>query len=228
MADDQEIMAATEKIVQRARERMSRHMGSNFAATDQAMAKLLVAQWLFAIVLAIFVSPLAWEGKESHIHPHVWIAVGLGAVVISLPLLLAALKPGATITRHSIAVAMMLTSTLLIHLTGGRIETHFHIFGGLAFLAFYNDWKVLITGALATATDHLVRQTVWPESIYGIGDPVWWRFLEHAGWVVFCTAFLVWSCVRQSRQWQRFAEEGGMMEALAESEWRSKSVLERQ
>ena len=28
----------------------------------------------------------------------------------------------------------MLMSVLLIHLSGGRIETHFHIFGSLAFL----------------------------------------------------------------------------------------------
>jgi len=38
-----------------------------------------------------------------------------------------------------------LTSALLIHLSGGRIETHFHIFGSLAFLSFYRDWRVLIT-----------------------------------------------------------------------------------
>jgi len=36
-------------------------------------------------------------------------------------------------------------SALLIHLSGGRIETHFHVFGSLAFLAFYLDWPVLIT-----------------------------------------------------------------------------------
>ena len=34
-----------------------------------------------------------------------------------------------------IAAAQMLIGALLIHLTGGRIETHFHVFGSLAFLA---------------------------------------------------------------------------------------------
>ena len=43
-------------------------------------------------------------------------------------------------------VAQMLMGALLIHLTGGRIETHFHVFGSLAFLAFYRDWRVLIPG----------------------------------------------------------------------------------
>ena len=49
-------------------------------------------------------------------------------------------------TRYTIATAQMLMSALLIHLTGGRIETHFHVFGSLAFLAFYRDWRVLRPG----------------------------------------------------------------------------------
>jgi hypothetical protein len=39
-------------------------------------------------------------------------------------------------------------SALLIHLSGGRIETHFHVFGSLAFLAFYLDWRVIITATV--------------------------------------------------------------------------------
>ncbi len=34
-------------------------------------------------------------------------------------------------TRYSIAVCQMLWSALLIHITSGRIETHFHVFGSL-------------------------------------------------------------------------------------------------
>src|SRR5207237_2344887 len=135
--------------------------------------------------------------------------------------------PGAAITRHSVALAQMLFSALLIHLTGGRIETHFHVFGSLAILAFYLDWTVLVTATLTVVADHLVRGILWPESVYGIVNPEWWRFLEHAFWVVFCVAFLVVSCVRTLKTWLAFAEEGGMMEALAESEWRRSSVLER-
>ena len=48
----------------------------------------------------------------------------------------------------------MLMGALLIHLTGGRIEAHFHIFGSLAFLAIYRDWRVLITASLVVVLDH--------------------------------------------------------------------------
>ena len=50
-------------------------------------------------------------------------------------------------TRLAVAIGQMLMGGLLIHLSGGRIETHFHVFGSLAFLALYRD-----AGVLATAT----------------------------------------------------------------------------
>jgi hypothetical protein len=121
----------------------------------------------------------------------------------------------------------MLISALLIHLSGGRIETHFQIFGALAILAFYLDWGVLVTAALTAALDHFVRGLVWPESVYGVANPEWWRFLEHAFWVVYCTGFLVLFCRRSIKDWMTAAEEGGLMEAMAEGEWQKKSVLQR-
>ena len=72
-------------------------------------------------------------------------------------------SPGQAITRHVIAVSQMLVSALLIHLTGGRIETHFHVFGSLAFLTFYRDWRVLVTATIVVALDHFLRGTYWPQ-----------------------------------------------------------------
>jgi hypothetical protein len=90
-----------------------------------------------------------------------------------------------------------------------------------------HDWKVLVTATVVVAGDHLVRGLVWPESVYGIVNPEWWRFLEHAFWVLFCISFLAISCTQTIKTWLQFAEEGGMMEALAESEWRKSSVATR-
>ena len=132
-----------------------------------------------------------------------------------------------SLTRHAIAVGQMLWSALLIHLTGGRIETHFHVFGSLALLAFYRDWPVLLTGTVVVATDHLLRGILWPESVYGIPNPEWWRFLEHASWVVFCISFLILSCRRSQTDMRVMAERGAELEALSENQWRNSSVVER-
>jgi hypothetical protein len=228
MNTDQHLELATAAIVKRTRERYDRYRQRTVANTDRLFAKLLVGEWLFGIFIALVFSPYGWAGKTKVVHFHVWIAIFLGAAIISLPLALAWKKPGHVITRHVVAVSQILLSALLIHLTGGRIETHFHIFGSLAFLAFYLDWSVLLTAAITVALDHFVRGLVWPESVYGIVNPEWWRFLEHAFWVVFCTTFLMLSCRNHLREWLAAAEEGGLIEAMAEGEWKQKSVLERE
>jgi hypothetical protein len=131
------------------------------------------------------------------------------------------------VTRHVIAGAQMLWSALLIHLSGGRIETHFHVFGSLGILAGYRDWPVLVTATLVVAIEHFIRGMVWPESVYGIVNPEWWRFLEHAFWVVFAVVFLGLQAMRAKREMLVHAERGAELEALAEGEWRKSSVVTR-
>jgi hypothetical protein len=218
---------AAEAIVGRARARFRAHRDEIMRATDRLFAFLMVGQWMFAIAVALTFSPYAWEGKVKTVHAHVWTAIVLGGLLSSLPIALAVLRPGWVVTRHVIAAAQVLWSALLIHLSGGRIETHFHVFGSLGFLAAYRDWPVLVTATLVVVADHLVRGFLWPESVYGITNPEWWRFLEHAFWVVFAVSFLVVLCVRSVRDMRQMADKGAELEALSEGEWRRSSVLDR-
>src|SRR5205823_1440634 len=109
-----------------------------------------------------------------------WASLVGGGLVLSLPMALARLAPAAPLTRHIIAVAQMVFGAMLIHLTGGRIETHFYVFGSLAFLAFYHDPWTLVTASSVVAVDHLVRGLLVPESVFGVGGNQPWRWLEHA------------------------------------------------
>ncbi len=182
--------------------------------TDQIFARLMGCQWVFGVLLALWISPRAWAGTESRVHLHVWAAVLLGAAVTSVPVLMAWLQPGKVLTRHTIAVGQMLMSALLIHLTGGRIETHFHVFGSLAILAFYRDWKVLISASAVVAADHILRGIFWPESVYGVMTATIWRSLEHAGWVVFEVTFLIVSIRKSLSEMHLVAERQAGLEAM--------------
>ena len=172
--------------------------------TDRMFAGLMVLQWLAGIVFALWVSPLAWSGTTSSVHLHVWAAVVLGGLISLFPAMLGLLRPGLPSTRYVIASAQMLMGALLIHLTGGRIETHFHVFGSLAFLAFYRDWRVLVPATIIVAVDHMLRGIFWPQSVYGVLVASQWRWVEHAAWVVFEDIVLVMAC-RSSvdEMWQR-------------------------
>jgi signal transduction histidine kinase len=169
---------------------------------DRMLAGLMIAQWMFAIVFAYFFSPLAWAGKQSVVHAHLFAAVVVGGVITSLPVLMARIAPGEQMTRYIVATGQVLWSALLIHLMGGRIETHFHVFASLAILAFYRDFKVLIPATVVVAADHFIRGMYWPESVYGVLNPEWWRFLEHAGWVIFLDGFLIYQCLNTYRELQ--------------------------
>jgi hypothetical protein len=196
------------------------------AKVDRLFAILLVVQWIVSIIGALLVSPYAWEGKERVLHMHVWVAILGGAGITILPLLLAFLRPGTKLTRHVIAASQMLSSALLIHLTGGRIETHFHVFGSLAFLAFYLDWTVITTATIVVAADHFLRGIFWPESVYGVSNPEWWRFLEHAGWVAFEDVFLIWSCIFGQAEMAANAARQASIEYLSEQEQLKSAALE--
>jgi two-component system, sensor histidine kinase and response regulator len=182
------------------------------ARTDRFFAVLMSLQWLAGILAALLLSPRAWEGAMSRIHVHVWAAVFLGALVAIPPIALALCRPGRRSTGYVIATGQMLTSALLIHLSGGRIETHFHVFCSLALLAFYRDIRIVLTGALVVAIDHFVRGFLWPQSVYGVLAAGPWRAVEHAGWVVFEASALILAIRHNLKDMRATADQRARLE----------------
>ena len=165
--------------------------------TDRLFALLFLFQWLGAIVIVLIYTPRTWVGQTDAMHWHVWAAVLLGGAINLPPALLAWTRPGEVSTRYGVAVAQMLSSALLIHLCGGRIETHFHIFGSLALLAFYREPRILFAATVLIAVDHWLRSVFVPISVFGTMTPSFWRTVEHIAWVLFENAFLLLA-IRQS------------------------------
>jgi PAS domain S-box-containing protein len=205
-----------EVIAQRSETLLRRHADIIHRRTDRLFAGLMVLQWVAAIAAAHWLSPLTWIGRTSAVHVHVWAAWLLGGVVAALPIGLALLRPGRPSTRYTIAAGQMLMSALLIHLSGGRIETHFHVFGSLAFLAFYRDWRVFVPATVVVAADHFLRGLYWPASVYGTLSASSWRWLEHAAWVLFEDAFLVYSCLQSRREMRDIARQRAALQVANE------------
>src|SRR5580704_9843388 len=140
--------STSEGVTPRVRELVAEQQNRNYAQTSRLFTVLMLVQWVAGIAAAIWISPRTWAGSTSQIHLHVWLAVLLGGAITSLPVFLTITRPCDAFTRHAVAVCQMLMSALLIHLSGGRIETHFHVFGSLAFLAYYRDWRVLVPATI--------------------------------------------------------------------------------
>ncbi len=180
--------------------------------TDRLFVWLLLFEWLVAIALALCLPAKTWSGITGTTQFQFWLAVVLGGSTCGVPAFLGLTRPGSSMARHAIAVGQVVMGSLLIHLTGGRVETHFHIFGSLAFLAFYRDWRVLITASIVVVADHLLRGLLFPESIYGEFSATLWQTLEHAGWVAFEDIFLIYLCHQGNQESREMAEAQAALE----------------
>ncbi len=187
-----------------------------YERTDRLFGYIMIFQWLIGILVALWISPRTWAGTISDVHIHVLAAIFLGGAITVLPVTLAFMSPGFALTRNCIATGQLLMSALLIHLTGGRIETHFHVFCSLAFLAFYRDWRIFIAPTIVVALDHGLRGIFWPQSVYGVSISEPLRFLEHVGWVLFEDAVLIISTLQASHEMRHDARHQAQVEMTKE------------
>ncbi len=185
-------------------------------STDRMFALLMAVQWLAGILAATIVSPKTWAGSIPSVHIHVWSAIICGGLISGPAIVLALTQAGKPITRLTIAVTQMLWSALAIHLTGGRIETHFHVFGSLAFVAIYRNWRLLAIATVTITIDHALRGIFWPQSVYGVLTASPLRSLEHAAWVIFEVIVLTRSCRQSTAEMHELAHQQATLEATNE------------
>jgi PAS domain S-box-containing protein len=182
--------------------------------TDRVFGLLMIVQFLAAVVWAAIRSPLTYEGSQRSIHPHLLTAIVLGALITGPTIAFVHFRPGHAVTRICVSAAQMLMGALLIHVSGGRIETHFHVFGSLAFLAFYRDWRILIPATLVVLADHVTRGIMNPLSVYGVPSGAELRFIEHAAWVVFEDAVLIAACQFSVKEMREIASRQAQLEDI--------------
>ncbi len=209
---------------ERAEKLFQQSLAENYRNTDQLFEKVLLLQWLSCIVLALLMSAETWIGERSQINIHVWAAMLFGGAITIFPVWMIRVWPGTKSTRYVVSIAQMLMSALLIGLTGGRIETHFHVFGSLVILSFYRDWRVLISATIVVGLDHFLRGIYWPYTVYGVLNASPWRSFEHAGWVIFENVFLAIACLRSVQEMRAVAKRTAALEA---SERASRLIFEQ-
>jgi PAS domain S-box-containing protein len=184
-----------------------------YRATDRFFARFLLLEWAILIMIAWLVAPGSWRGQAGGVDLHLWQAIVLGGAITLGPVALVRLRPGAAITRYTIAVAQMLHSGLFIAWSGDRPEMHFHVFCSLVVLSFYRDWRVLVPATLVAGLDHFLRGAYWPFSMSEeiAGHP--WRSLELCAGAMLENIFLGMACLRSSRGMRANALHTAALEA---------------
>jgi PAS domain S-box-containing protein len=201
--------------------------------TDRLFGNLLIAQWVVAIVVA----RAANRSPAGAVLPTDWGALAAGLLITVLPGAYALFRAGRSETRYVVATAQGLISAWMIHLSDGHVETHFHEFGSLVFLALYRDVTVLGITAILTILNHLVGGFLWPASVYGANEVQIWPTIEHTGWLCFELVLLLVSIENTRRELSEACSREAAIEtaskaaavasrALRESEFRFRALVE--
>lgn len=150
------------------------------AKADRLMIRVLWVLFVISLGLA------SWYGTWAEA-----IIIGGGAALI--PTLICLRMPGSILSRHCVAAALMFFAGLQIHQSHGMIEMHFAVFSLLAFLLYYHDWKVNLTGAGVIAVHHLSFNFLQEGGydVYIFQNTGWDIILVHVCYVVFETVILV-------------------------------------
>ncbi len=144
---------------------------------------------IFLVILLIHVLVcLTYAIATDHIHA-IW--PGIVAMLASYTAYL--FQPGTLFSRSVMAVSLVVFSATLIHLSGGLIEMHFHIFAGLVLLSIYYDWRVIVIGAGAVAVHHLYGLMSDIYTVYAPNPNLAIYFL-HVLFVVLESAILCYLC----------------------------------
>jgi len=161
--------------------------------------------WFHAVIIALAGFVLGYSGelslgalfrKDTLIH-----AVGEGLIVAFF----AALARWEGISRafraSAVGFGLMSASAILVHLSGGYIELHFHFFVMLTFLALYQDWIPYVLAIVYVAIHHGVVGVLWPEVVYN--HPA--AFNAPWTWAGVHAFFILWASVGSIIAW-RFNE----------------------
>jgi PAS domain S-box-containing protein len=63
-------------------------------------------------------------------------------------------------------VGLMVSSTVLVHLSGGYIEMHFHYFVMMAVIVLYQDWVTFLVAVVYIVMDHGLLGTLVPSRVF--------------------------------------------------------------
>jgi PAS domain S-box-containing protein len=166
---------------------------------------LLGLTWLHALVI-VLIGPVvgyAWRFSLGALFEErtVLHTVGEGLIVAAFAALGSWGRLSRTLRASAVAFGLMSSSAILVHLSGGYIELHFHFFVMLTFLALYQDWIPYLLAILYVAVHHGGVGVLWPEEVYN--HPA--AYAAPWTWAGIHAFFVLWASVGTVIAW-RFNE----------------------
>src|SRR5438445_8663492 len=130
---------------------------------------LLGLTWFHAAIIALVGPLLGYSWEISADAPFrdgtVFHTILEGAIVGFFAGMGSLRRVGRTLQATAIAMGLMSSSAILVHLSGGYIEFYFHFFVMLSFLALLQHWVPYILAILYVSLHHGIVGTLWPKEV---------------------------------------------------------------
>jgi signal transduction histidine kinase len=142
---------------------------------------ILAFLWLHIVGVALFA---AWSGAVVH--------TLVEALIIAIPTLLASVSErGRRFQSATASIALMTASAVVVHLSGGYVEAHFHFFVALAVVALYHDWVPFLVAIGYVVIHHGLIGALYPEAVFNhpaAWESPWLWASIHGGFVLAASA----------------------------------------
>jgi signal transduction histidine kinase len=135
---------------------------------------------LITIILALHVPAIV---AYAMIAGHTFDSGLLNALPVAF-CLLGAVLPGPRLRRSlASSLGLLSSSAVLVHLSNGQIELHFHYFVAVALIALYQEWVVYLTAILFVLLEHGVLGEMDHTTVYNHGGNPWVLAAVHAAFI---------------------------------------------
>ncbi|HUP86697.1 MAG TPA: EAL domain-containing protein [Acidimicrobiales bacterium] len=109
------------------------------------------------------------------------------AAVVAAFAVLAAFEGHRRLCSAAAAVGLVTSSAVLVHVSGGSIEMHFHFFVMVGVLTLYQDWLPFLLAIGFVVAHHGILGTLMPDEVYNhpsaVDHPFRWALI-HGGFVL--------------------------------------------
>jgi PAS domain S-box-containing protein len=141
---------------------------------------LLTVLWLHVPGLFVFAVARGLDLLHGLVDVAIVACCALAATALSK------LGRGRRLRAAVVALGLLTASALVVHLSGGLIEAHFHFFVIMALLLLYEDWLVFLLAISYVGVHHGILGSLAPGSVYNhpdaVAHPVRWALI-HAAFV---------------------------------------------
>jgi diguanylate cyclase len=173
---------------------------------------LLVLLWLHVVALAALGATRDYD--LVHLVTEIGTLLVFGTVGVSR-------RASRRVRSMAVAFGLLTSSALLVHLTDGLIESHFHFFVVVPLLTLYGDWSVFLIAIAFVALHHGTLAQLNPQAVFN--HPEAWR--QPWKWALIHAAYILGTSATALVAW-RATEERALRDSLTQLA-NSESFLEQ-